>query len=136
MEHLQIFETFTSSQNTRPGGKFKATIEFDSSNPDAKYGATVIGVGNSPLEAAEFALAAAWSYATEGNTEGIKDSKQAYEILKGIYSDEELREIVNRAATGDIDSDIFGDHGTESDAWCEVDGTNGGENGGYVTHSY
>lgn len=135
MKHIKLFEYF------EPTGKdikkTKITISFNSQNPDVKYGAEVMGISENPTHAAIFALASGWNFVL-GSEEEIHTIKKSYEILDSIYMDESqyMKQIYD-IQSGKIERDIFGDHGTSSEASVNVEITEEDlQEGGKVLSSY
>jgi hypothetical protein len=117
------FELFENENKTLQ----KVTIECQTSNPDWESQFTVYGIGRDKREAAIFALSAAWMiYMGEISDSDIigkkviNDLKVASSFLDGNTN---LEDDVNAAQDNELDTDYFGDHGTDSEVslyWEEI----------------
>lgn len=139
MKHVKLFEYFNPEDEKNPpsgfrkfpgsGNNFKVEIKFDSENPDVAYGGIAVGIDRDARYAAFAALDAAWNYVVSGETEVSPRKKgQALVDMYGMgYEDrsKELNDIVIDIIESDhIESDIFGDHGTTSNATVSISKTN------------
>ena len=115
--------------------KTKIKIKFDCQNPDAKYGATSVGVSEIPTEAATLALASAWRFIMNGNNTHKIDLEDTKEILEEFYTTEQLSEVLLDILEGKGE-DIFSDHGTSSETQIEILETSTEETGGVLTEYY
>jgi hypothetical protein len=112
MKHVKLFESF--QQN----GKFEVEIEIRGENPDVKYGCTSYGVGNTPREAAMFALQSAcnWLRTSEeiemNNLENFESEVEEY-----VSDAKELEDVLQMLEKGKIKKDspfgysFFSSHG-------------------------
>jgi hypothetical protein len=78
MKHVKIFEEFTEQDlddlmsdlySVGLAGKNRIKIQFKSESPDYEIKGTAVGVSNDLRSAAEFALAAAWNYLINGDSD-------------------------------------------------------------------
>lgn len=78
MKHVKIFEEFTEQDlddlmsdlhSVGLAGKNRIKIQFKSESPDHEMKGTAVGVSNDLRSAAEFALAAAWNYLINGDSD-------------------------------------------------------------------
>ena len=141
MKHVKVFEDFyfPGQENPgQPGEKFKVTIELDSENPDATYGCTVEGIGDTLDEAARFAFALVCKFIVSGDDcEDIKHLMDFEAITETICTKKEVEDAISSIVQREeLESDFFSDHGTTSRNTIEVERGTFPENGGFIIDQY
>jgi len=140
MKHIKLYEFFgpfgAAAGNTSRGPKTKVTIEFESENPDSKYGATAVGISSDPSEAATFALAAAYNFIINAENEVLDLEEATSMVMDNFMRDSDAHRAIMNLSKGTIKSDIFSDHGTESNASASVQRVGEGIDGGYIVDDY
>ena len=110
MKHIQLFEQYNTGTPAPGGGeKTKIKLYLEGSNPDVNYSGTVVGVGNTPREAAMYCIMAAVTLMKSGDT---APAPQDLNNFKGVVEDfileEELEEVLNLLERGEVLTDNFG----------------------------
>jgi hypothetical protein len=108
MQHIKLFEAFSMGLQE---GKTMIEISIDGENPDAKYGCTAVGVGNSPREAAMFAIRVVcdWLQNSDDMVK-IQNLDDFYDsVVTDFFPDEnELKEVIEMIERGEIEKSVWG----------------------------
>jgi hypothetical protein len=112
MKHVKIFEEFTDQDlddlmsdlySVGLAGKNRIKIQFKSENPDYEMWGTAVGVSNDLRSAAEFALAAAWNYLINGDSD---QSDRELKVPDVITTKEQGKTVFDYLElSGDMDKD-------------------------------
>ena len=122
-------------------GKTVIKISFEVKNPDATWGAVVIGIGETSREAAIFALTVAQNYNYYSEEIVVTNLKESYKKIKEIYNeyddpsnvDPHIEAIIKQ----DNRSDIFGGSFDGTQEVTTIENITGLEfNGGFIIKSF
>jgi hypothetical protein len=123
MKHIKLYESFgrfgDRAGMRSSGGKTMVEITLDGENPDVKYGGTIVGVGNTRREAAEFALQMACHFLQNGDpSETIKRSDLNSPSVNDLFaSRSDIQRALEMLEMGEIQqmrggySEAFSSHG-------------------------
>ena len=138
MKHLKLFENFSE--------KTKIEIELWGKNPDCEYGCTAVGVGNTPREAAMFALQASCDWIINvDDSIYVKDLKEFNDVVGEVVLEEELEEVLQMLEMGEIKQEdtfmgktsFFSSHGDDVEAEAKSErALPGATIGGFILDSY
>jgi hypothetical protein len=112
MKHVKLFEEYTEQDledlmsdlySVGLAGKHRIKIKFKASSPDYEISGTAVGVSQDLRTAAEFALAAAWNFQVNGNSD---QSERFLKVPDVLTTKEQVKTVFDYAdQTADIDSD-------------------------------
>jgi hypothetical protein len=120
MKHIKVFESF--GMGMEPNEKTLVEISIKGENPDAEYGCVANGVGNTPREAAMFALQVACDWLLNGDDSVTVDDLDGFEnspVMEYFENEAELEEALQMLEMGKIKKEsptgysIFSSHGDE-----------------------
>lgn len=121
MKHIKVFESF--GMGMEPNEKTLVEISLKGENPDAEYGCVANGVGNTPREAAMFALQAACDWLQNGDDSVTVDDLDEFgnsPVMDYFKDEKELEEALQMLEMGKVKKDfrgysLFSSHGDEID---------------------
>jgi len=120
MKHIKVFESFGTGME--PNEKTIVEIFLNGENPDVEYGCVANGVGNTPREAAMFALQVACDWLLNGDDSVTVDDLDGFEnspVMEYFENEAELEEALQMLEMGKIKKEnptgysIFSSHGDE-----------------------
>ena len=101
----------------------RVTMNVTHVNPDASVNFTVIGIGKDRKEASVFALGSFVNVMDGDSDDGISDYNKALEMVNEIYTEEEIKGLMEETLKKDSDCFFNAYESTSVDySWDEVEG--------------
>jgi hypothetical protein len=144
MKHIKVFEYFGTGME--PNEKTLVEISLKGENPDVEYGCVANGVGNTPREAAMFALQVACDWLLNGDDRVTVDDLDGFEnspVMDYFEDEKELEEALQTLEMGKVKKDfrgysLFASHGDEiyTESYAEAIPDSAAPIGGSILSSY
>ena len=144
MKHVKLFESF--GMEMEPNEKTLVEISLKGENPDAEFGCVANGVGNTPREAAMFALQVACDWLLNGDDSVTVDDLDGFEnspVMEYFENEAELEEALQMLEMGKVKKDfrgysLFASHGDEiyTESYAEAIPDSAAPIGGSILSSY
>jgi hypothetical protein len=144
MKHIKVFESFGTGME--PNEKTIVEIFLNGENPDVEYGCVANGVGNTPREAAMFALQVACDWLLNGDDSVTVDDLDGFEnspVMDYFEDEKELEEALQTLEMGKVKKDfrgysLFASHGDEiyTESYAEAIPDSAAPIGGSILSSY
>jgi hypothetical protein len=144
MKHIKVFEYFGTGME--PNEKTLVEISLKGENPDVEYGCVANGVGNTPREAAMFALQVACDWLLNGDDSVTVDDLDGFEnspVMDYFEDEKELEEALQTLEMGKVKKDfrgysLFASHGDEiyTESYAEAIPDSAAPIGGSILSSY
>jgi len=145
MKHVKLFESF--GMEMEPNEKTLVEITLKGENLDAEYGCVANGVGNTPREAAMFALQVACDWLLNGDDSVAVDDLDEFEsspVMDYFENEAELEEALQMLEMGKIKKEsptgysIFSSHGDAiyTESYAEAIPDSAAPIGGSILSSY
>jgi hypothetical protein len=145
MKHIKVFESF--GMEMEPNEKTLVEISIKGENPDVEYGCVANGVGNTPREAAMFALQVACDWLLNGDDSVTVDDLDGFEnspVMEYFEKGKDLEEALQMLEMGKIKKEnptgysIFSSHGEEiyTESYAKAIPDSAAPIGGSILSSY
>jgi hypothetical protein len=144
MKHIKVFESFGTGME--PNEKTIVEIFLNGENPDVEYGCVANGVGNTPREAAMFALQVACDWLLNGDDSVTVDDLDGFEnspVMEYFEDEKDLEEALQMLEMGKVKKDfrgysLFASHGDEiyTESYAEAIPDSAAPIGGSILSSY